>query len=159
MKTFLNLTNGLIYEGDFDGFVRIQSCHCERKDWTKVMLNIDSNFLMWLALGHPVRVVDYSARKEVPRALFQGLEWIWFVCCKSWNLPTNVSVKGQNCTLYFEQEWKKIPSKLRKKFTYFRKFLNDPKKPTILSGRTDKDGDYEFFKKLVKTKLAYGKTN
>lgn len=151
MKTFLNLTNGLLYDGHFDGFIRIQSCHCERKCWGKVIDNIDSNFLMWLALGHEIQVVDYSANKQVPRALYQGLEFVWFACCKAWEIPVTANVRGMNCTDYFEAEWKKLDFKNHKrKLRYYRKFLNNPKKPTIISGQTDKDGDYEYFTELVK---------
>lgn len=157
-KIFLNLTNGLLYDGSFDGFIRIQSCHCERKCWNKVLQGIDSNFLMWIALGYDVQVVDYSARKDVPRALYQGLEWIWFCCCKAWKLPTNAIVNGVNCNRYFEKEWFNINSKLKTGVKYYRKFLNNPKKPSIISGRTNKDGDYEYFAKLAK-KYAFCQGN
>lgn len=150
MKTFLNLTNGLLYDGPFDGFIRIQSCHCERHCWQRIIENIDNNFLMWIALGKEVKVVDYSARKQVPRALYQGLEWIWFCCCKSWNLPTNCKVNGSNCITYFEQEYKNLDKNTRNKLKYFRKFLNNPQKPQIIAGQTDKDGNYEYFQELVK---------
>lgn len=152
-KVFLNLTNGLLYDGDFDGFIRIQSCHCEQKSWEKVMMGIDDNFLMWLALGKDVKVVDYSAKKEVPRALYQGLEWIWYCCCKAWNIPPNAIVNGVNCNGYFEEEWKKIDRKKKNKFKYYRKFLNNPKKPQVIAGKTDKDGDYEYFQEIVKTRF------
>ena len=151
-KVFLNLTNGLLYDGPFDGFIRIQSCHCESKCWEKVMTEIDNNFLMWLALGREVVVVDFSAKKKTPRALYQGLEWIWFCCCKAWGMPTDAIVNGVNCTQYFEEEWRKINDKKKNRFKYFRKFLNNPKRPTVISGRTDFDGDYEYFSRLVKSK-------
>lgn len=153
MKTFLNLTNGLLFNGSFDGFIRIQSCHCERKCWNKVMLGIDNNFLMWVALGYDVQVVDYSAKKQVPRALYQGLEFVWYAICKSWKLQPDVSVRGVNCAEYFEEEWKKLHDDVKDKLKYFRKFLNNPKKPTIIAGQTDKDGNYEFFTNLVKEKF------
>lgn len=148
MKTFLNLTNGLLYDGPFDGFIRIQSCHCERKCWGKVLDNLDNNFLMWLALGQDITVVDYSARKEVPRALYQGLEWIWYACQESWNLlPVEIPyVNGTNVANYFWQEYRNLSKDTKNRLKYFRKFLNNPKKPQILSGRTDKDGDYEYLR-------------
>ena len=152
-KVFLNLTNGLLYDGSFDGFIRIQSCHCERKAWLKVLQNIDNNFLMWIALGYDVQVVDYSANKNVPRALYQGLEWVWFCCCKAWNISPNAIVNGVNCNNYFEEQWREINEKVKNNVKYFRKFLNNPKKPTIISGRTDKDGDYKFFEELVKNRF------
>jgi hypothetical protein len=152
-KIFLNLTNGLLYDGPFDGFIRIQSCHCEQKCWEKVIEYTDNNFLMWLALGKDIKVVDYSANKEVPRALYQGLEWIWFCCCKAWELPTSAMVKGSNCTKYFEEEWQKICNKKKLRLKYYRKFLNNPKKPEIISGKTEFDGNYEYFQTLVKTRL------
>jgi hypothetical protein len=113
-KVFLNLTNGLLYDGSFDGFIRIQSTRCERKQWEELIKDIDNNFLMWLALGKDVVVVDYSARKKIPRALYQGMEWIWFACCKAWNIPLEkVFVKKCNCIAYFEEEWLKIDDKTK----------------------------------------------
>lgn len=150
-KVFLNLTNGLLYDGPFDGFIRIQSCHCERGCWEKVMLGIDQNFLMWIALGKEVTVVDYSANKQVPRALYQGLEWIWFCCSKAWGIPPNAIVNGYNSTPFFEEEWRKIGKKQKDRYKYFRKFLNNPKKPNIIAGQTDKDGKYEFFMERAKS--------
>ena len=153
MKVFLNLTNGLLYDGPFDGFIRIQSCHCEKKNWERVIDTIDNNFLMWLALGHDIRVVDYSANKDVPRALYQGLEFIWYCCCREWGIDNIPIVNGVNVSSYFTEEYNKIDRNKRRKFKYFRKFLNNPKKPQIISGRTDKDGDYQFFIDLVKNKF------
>ena len=149
MKTFLNLTNGLLYDGPFDGFIRIQSCHCEQKNWERVIDSIDNNFLMWLALGYDVEVVDYSANKEIPRALYQGLEFIWYCCCREWGIENTAFVNGVNVTSYFTEGYNKIDRNKRRKFKYFRKFLNNPKKPKLISGRTDKDGDYKFFQELV----------
>jgi len=150
-KVFLNLTNGLLYTGAFDGFIRIQSCHCERKCWGKVIENIDNNFLMWLALGKDIVVVDYSARKQVPRALYQGLHWIWYAVQKSWGLPLDKAmVRGNDCSSYFEGQWKLLDKKEVNKLKYFRKFLNNPKFPQIISGQTNFDGDYELLSNLAK---------
>ena len=147
---FLNLTNGLLYDGPFDGFIRIQSCHCEQKLWDRLIREIDSNFLMWLALGKDIIVVDYSPKKDVPRALFQGIEWLWFCCCKVWKLPINVSVRGNDCIKYFEHEFHQLDKATVKKLKYYIKFLNNPKKPNIVSGRTNRDGDYEYFSQVAK---------
>ena len=152
MKTFLNLTNGLLWQGEFDGFIRIQSCHCEQKLWTKIIQEVDNNFLMWLALGKDIQVVDYSARKDVPRSLYQGLEWVWFVCCKVWNLPMEKAmVRNNDCTAYFEEQYKKLDKSTIKKISYFNKFIKHPKKPQIVCSRTNMDGNYEHFSLLAKT--------
>lgn len=150
-KVFLNLTNGLLYEDRFDGFIRIQSCHCERKVWDRVVSEMDNNFLMFLALGYDVVVVDYSARKNIPRSLYQGLEFVWFAVQKAWDIPVESAfVKNANCIDYFTEEYKKLSKHTIKKLKYYRKFVNDPKKPTVITGRTDKDGDYNFFTELSK---------
>lgn len=144
---FLNLTNGLLWNGPFDGFIRIQSCHCERKCWGKVLDNLDNNFLMWLALGKEITIVDYSARKLVPRSLYQGLEWVWFALSKSWNLEPYIPIVHEaNCLKYFEQEYRNLSKDTLKRLKYFRKFLNNPQKPSIISAQTDKDGDYEYLR-------------
>lgn len=48
------------------------------------MLSLDSNFLMNLAVGNTCIVYDYSQNKEMPRALYQGLEYIKFILYKRW---------------------------------------------------------------------------
>lgn len=73
---FLNLTNGLEFLNDsqrIGGFVRIQSTACEQKRWWPIILDLDYTFLIHVGLGHAVCVCDASAKKQVPRALYQGI--------------------------------------------------------------------------------------
>lgn len=154
-KTFLNLTNGIEFltkDDHFDGFIRIQSSHCESKKFDYVIQELDSNFLMYLAMGYKINVVDYSAKKASPRALYQGLEWIWFACCKAWNLPIEEAwVRTTNCIKYFDHVYRNLPVHIVRKLKYFSRFANSNQihKPTTLTGKTDHDGDYDFYVKVV----------
>ena len=63
-KHFINLTNGIEAIPFLDNyeFVRIPSTYCEAKAWDKLMLSLDSNFLMNLAVGNTCIIYDYSQK-------------------------------------------------------------------------------------------------
>ena len=67
MSIYLNLTNGIealeILKPANLRFVRIQSTACEQKRWDFILQDLDYSFLMDIALGENVTVVDYIAKK------------------------------------------------------------------------------------------------
>ena len=80
-KHFVNLTNGVeavpvLQKNSVPfGFIRVQSSQCESQAMEKVMLELDSSFLIALALGWPCVVWDFGSRNRpgvplegVPRA-------------------------------------------------------------------------------------------
>lgn len=165
-KVFLNLTNGVEaipwMTGDFS-FVRIQSSQCEAKDWLKVLMGVDNDFLMWCAMGYECTVFDFSQRKESPRALFQGLSLIEYVLNRRWYgiEPERVFIKNGTCdtTDYFKQVYVDLfrnnqtieKEHLKKKLDYFKKFCNSDKvhiKQVGLS--TIHDGDNGYYKSIIK---------
>jgi len=151
---FLNLTNGIEALDIFPehSFIRIQSTACEQKRWGFLLNELDYNFLLNLALGNRCIVVDYSARKEIPRSIYQGVEWIKYALNVLWfNKEIIPLVKGNDCTIYFRQALKTLNNQTKKKIKYFRKFLHTQEIfLESFSGRTSKDGDYNYYRDLLR---------
>lgn len=155
-RYYLNLTNGIEFleNPDFNKeykFVRIQSSTCERHLWNKLLLDLDYNFLLDLALGNEVVICDTSPRKDISRALYQGVEFIRFVLYKYWfGKEICPYVRGINCNSYFQKEYNKIEDETFKKLKYLKKFLNtDELKITCISFNTKHDGDYDYYKNVL----------
>lgn len=64
--------------------IRIQSTICEQKNWDRLIQDLDYDFLMNLALGHKCVVYDFGAKKPIPRAVYQGLEFVKYVLNSRW---------------------------------------------------------------------------
>lgn len=150
-KHFINLTNGIEAIPFLDNyeFVRIPSTYCEAKAWDKLLFSLDSNFLMNLAVGNTCIIYDYSQNKEMPRALYQGVEYIKFVLYKRWfNMDYKPMVNHNNCFGYFNSIRLSVPTK--RKIDYFKKFLYTDKLNIKLStGKTNFDGNYKYYKDIL----------
>ncbi len=134
---FINLTNGIEAIPELEqkqipySFIRIQSTACEQHRYSQMILDLDYNFLMNAALGNECIVYDFGANKEIPRAMYQGLEFIKFVLYRYWFKTEYVaeirksltSKKYMNVTKYFYEEYKKLDKKVFKKLDYFRPYL------------------------------------
>lgn len=159
MKVYLNLTNGIealnwLHIDDYR-FVRIQSTAIEQHRFDYILQDLDYNFLMDLALGEEVIVIDGSRNnKKGSKAIFYGLEWIRFALYKAWfNKNINVYVNKNNVTNYFLEQYKKLKKSTKQKLKYFRKFLScNDIKLIGYSFYTDNDGNYDFFKQTLITK-------
>lgn len=163
---FFNLTNGLeaLTKNDMHGFsnfphfIRIQSTWCEQKLWKEIILDLDYTFLMACRIVDKVCVVDYSARKEVPRALYQGLAWIQYVLNRYWYGINDepVLVRGHNCKKYFEEQYEllsydKSARLMWKKLKYFKKFDGTGKVLLLsIAAPTEHDGDYAYYNSILK---------
>lgn len=157
-KLYLNLTNGIellenLNSLDFN-FVRIQSTACEQKRWDFILQELDYNFLMHLALGENVIVVDYSAKKAQTRAVYQGLEFIKYTLNRYWlDKDYTPCVKGFNCKEYFKEVYDKLDKRTFKKLDYFKKFLATSEiNLKSKCFKTEHDGDYEYYSALLKSK-------
>lgn len=156
---YLNLTNGLEYLNEIESYklVRIQSSLCEQKCWDKLIQDLDYNFLFDIAQGNIIEVFDTSRKKKESRALYQGIEFIRYVLLRRWfdAKPTEIPavVNGFKVTEYFETEYKKLSKDTKKKLDYVKKFVNSN---GIYIKRICKkslyDGQYEYFKKLLKSR-------
>lgn len=154
MKIYANLTNGIseIPDGLPLRCVRIQSSHCEGKKWDLILRDLDYTFLMDLASGEEVVVVDASHRGSgMSRAVFQGIPWIRFALERRWfNRPNTPFVKGMNVFPYFDEAYYKISRKTKNKLDYVKKFLTTDE--IKLSGRsvyTSHDGQYDWYKSVL----------
>lgn len=155
---FINLTNGVEaikrYNLKEYQFIRIQSSQVERHCWEKILLNMDDNFLMNLALGNICNIFDYSANKEMPRALYQGVAFLEFVLERRWfgrNTPMRIRNLVARDTFYDEvYDRIRLNKDVKKKLDYFKKFLNTDKLLIVLHyGNTELDGMYDEYKKIL----------
>lgn len=153
MRTiYLNLTNGIEYIDNLSiddiKFVRIQSSLCEAKAWNKIIYDLDYNFLMDIALGKNVCIIDYSGKKTMTRALYQGIEFIKTVLYYRWlNKEYRSSVHGVNCYDYFSSI--SLDKYSKKKIDYFKKFISKDMTELHIATRcfpTKHDNDYEWYK-------------
>lgn len=148
---YLNLTNGIEILNDFQlinfRFMRIQSTACEQKRWDFILRDLDYDFLMNLALGNPVIIYDFSAKKAVPRSVYQGVEWIRYILNRVWfDRETTAYVKNHDCTDYFREKYKEIDKSTFIKLKYFKKFLHTNKLNIyVYTKQTKHDGDFDYF--------------
>ena len=160
-KIFLNLTNGIQALEEFDldfreiNFIRIQSTHCENASFEKMLLTLDSNFLMWLALGYECVVYDFGANSKTSKAVYYGLEWIRYVLNRRWFGNEAIPlVKGKNVSASFQKFYSKLSKKTKKQIDYYRKFLmTDELKLTSITAATNSDNKADFFVNILHTQL------
>lgn len=155
MKTivYLNLTNGIESIGDFPDarFIRLQTVSCEQKKWDFLLQDLDYDFLLNLALGNIVFVIDYSQKHEFSRALWQGIPFIEYVLNRFWlGVEKETYVKSFNCTEYFNECYNNLSKRTFKKLEYFKKFLNTDSILIYYIGyQTTHDGDYKYYKERL----------
>ena len=153
---------GLFYDNLVIAFIRLQSTACEQGRWNFILNNIDSNFLMSLALGYECIVMDYSSRyggKRPSRAIWQGLEWIRYALNRSWFDRESLCIYGQH------RHFKKIYDHGLKKATkrrlkYFKKFLMTEElnlHPPAYPQKTEHDGDIEYYREILNDYLTFRK--
>lgn len=152
MKTihYINLTNGLLAIDEYNlidyRFIRIQSTWCEQKRWEDILMTLSDDFLMNLALGNNCIVYDYGARKDVPRAIWQGLKWITIVLRFIWfeYIPISdcdyLGKGGKALTQYLWSEYFKLSNTCKNRIAYYRKFLTGQYNLSCIVGPTGLDG-------------------
>ena len=152
MKFFLNLTNGIekfeeFYDLDLS-FIRIQSTICEQKDWNRVIMDLDNNFLLHVALGFDCIIYDYTHHGKESRACWQGVEFVKYCLNRIWFGRMQTS---SNFSTYFNEQFCKLTKSVRKKLKYYRKFLlTDEIKIECICEKTNLDGKYEEYRKILK---------
>jgi len=151
---YLNLTNGLEALPSFaDSYkvCRIQSTACEQKRWDFIIADLDYNLLFDLALGKTCFIIDYTQRKKVPRALFQGVEWIKFVLNRIWlDKEYKPLVRGNDASRYFAEMYKTLQPSTIKKVNYLKKFMNTKEINLItVAEKTANDGNYSWYTKIA----------
>ena len=176
IKTFINLTNGIEKLLEFNinevSFIRIQSTTIENKDWCKLFLDLDHNFLMHLALGFECNVYDYGTNRICSKSIYQGIEIIkyclnryWFNIdleivwkrCRNGQYSTTINLKPYFDIIYnnlFIYDRNKDKIKVRNKLKYYKRFLNCNQ--IDLQGHsesTSHDGDYNYYFQILKQQL------
>lgn len=130
---FINLSSGLawlntpIFPTDYR-LVRIPSTACEQKRWSFIIEDLSYDFLIHAAMGDTCRVWDTSARKQVSRAIYQGLPWIQYAAERRWFDKSGPAlVKRHNAQEYFDQCYRQLSDRAKGKLDYAAKYLaGDP---------------------------------
>ena len=157
---YVNLTNGIealpMLPNGYR-FIRIQSTICEQKLWDRLIQDLDYDFLMNAALGNECIVYDYGARKPIPRAAYQGIEFVKYTLYKRWlnkeYLTDCNRSKGEHirkdCNSYFESCYKDLDNRTKKKLDYFKPYTKGKINITTVTNMTKHDNDEEFYKMLL----------
>ena len=160
IKNYVNLTNGIEalqqYKLAHYAFIRIQSTACEQHSWDKILQDLDYDFLMNVALGNECVIYDYGTRKPVPRAIYQGVEFIKYVLNRFWyNIETEIYIsrsrkdRGANATDYFDKAYHLLSERTFKKLKYFRQFLNGAINIRCITSSTSHDNDKGFYANIL----------
>lgn len=155
VRHFINLTNGIeaipVISEPY-AFIRIQSTACEQKRWDFVLQDLDYTFLLALASGETCVVYDYGANKPVPRALYQGVEWVRYALTRRWlGVEITPIVRGRRVLRYFRECYGALDKRTFAKIDYVRKFLNtDEIRIELRTGATQHDGDYDYYARILR---------
>ncbi len=161
-KIYINLTNGIEYfervpdlDPDQVVFMRVQSTHCEQKNWERVFASIPDDMLFRLALGYKVIIVDFSGRRRVPRAIWQGFELMRYVLCRLWfgreYFPPTRAMSDNG--VYFAKIYRRLKENrvLRRRLEYFKRFLiTDHLDIEYVTGHSTLDARWERIYQIVR---------
>lgn len=176
VRHFINLKNGVeaiptlraVGIDDY-AFVRIQSTLCEAGDMEKMMLELDANLLVSLALGYSCVVYDFGSRDKkrgVPRALWYGLEFARFALNRYWFDGDDAAVttdrrgpvlRGKRVDDDFRRKLASLSKSAKKRIKYYRKFVTPEVRATYPGVRlvgayavTAKDDDEGFYAETLR---------
>ncbi|GAB4816209.1 hypothetical protein N2152v2_003255 [Parachlorella kessleri] len=182
-KHFVNLTNGLEVLPQLQrlglpvSFVRIQSTACEQQLFEKLLAELDSDLLLYLALGHCCLVYDLGSRNKkrgAPRALWYGLEFVKYALTRLltharsapsrvWlpgSPPPEAFLRGYRVTDAFEGRVRSLGKSTKKRLRYFAKYMLPGGLPAIrLYGvyrATHHDDDFQYYRTIAQGALAPG---
>lgn len=156
---YVNLTNGI---EDIDKlknyrFIRIQSTYLEQNHFEKVLIDLDNDFIMNLALGNKCIIHDKASRRgKLSRAVWYGIPWIRYALERAWfdKIPETVPVKSFNNAKYFDQLYRGLSASAKRKLEYYKKFLFcDHVEIDYACDRTVHDGDHEYYRQILEETL------
>ena len=166
----INITNGIEALPILDGnasvmFTNIQSTHLEQKQFNTIMNRLGADFLMKLALGHRMYVVDFGTHKEIPRSLYTGVPFIKYALERAWydKIPTKVFItprsskaRAINVARDFYNYYNKLTKSTLRYLKKFRPYASHcpvdsdrEVKLVGISASTSHDGDSELYIQLV----------
>lgn len=152
-RHFINLTNGIQAIEDYGltdvRFVRIQSTACEQKRWEDILMHLSDDFMISAALRHRCIVYDYGANKHVPRAIWQGLEWVKYALWRAWwGRPYRPVGRAITMEPYFLRQYLGLSPKAKARLAYFARYCR-PGEPRLdvvsVTEPTENDGDYGYY--------------
>ena len=159
IRNFVNLTNGIEaipnLLPDWSA-VRIQSTTIEKKNWPLLFSDLDHNFLFWLSQGVECHVWDFGCRREVSKVVGIGLPLINRMVNYVWN-----DVESTD-PLFLEATWRILERSMtetsqqaKRKLRYYRQIKNCGMVQLFgHSQATDRDGDWEYYRKLLRGGLV-----
>lgn len=158
-KIYLNLTNGIEYLNNSlinnVEYIRISSTDLEQCNYNKLLTDLDYNFLFNLAIGKPILIIDYSSKKIMSRALYQGVPFLECVISKVWfdkEIP-EIYIGKTNVVNYFKEQFKNIDKNNLYKIKYFKKLLScNSLNISVYCNKSHFDNKYELFKNIIKEK-------
>lgn len=175
-RVYVNRTNGIqalpILCANFihPEFCYIRSTHFERKQPNSAISDIPSEMLTLLAWGVWVIVVDYGARKDRSRAIWQGVPYLEYVLNRAWLdiVPdkciiyprSNTDSNPQNVGDVFDQWYGDIDDATMEKIMLYadearetQEVLVGTGKPVIhiegVSAPTSHDNDKEYYMNIM----------
>lgn len=163
---YINLTNGIedIPRLKKYRFIRIQSTHLEQNHFEEVLMDLDNDLLMNLALGNKCIIHDKASRGgKLSRAIWYGIPWIRYALERAWfsKVPETVFVKSFNTAKYFDQLYRGLSASVKRKLKYYKKFLFcDHVEIGYVCDRTIHDGNHNYYRKILEeTLINVGKTD
>lgn len=121
---------------------------------------------MNLALGHKCIVYDFGARKPIPRAVYQGLEFVKYVLSRRWlnkeyitNVRRGKNQNRNNCNGYFNTCYERLDDRTKKKLDYFLPYINtEDIDLECITDSTNHDGNKDFYREVLR-KVVRENTN
>lgn len=153
VRHFINLTNGIEAIADYGldphkvRFIRIQSTACEQKRWGDIIMQLSDDFLISAALGYHCVVYDYGANKGVPRAIWQGLEWIKYALWRRW-YGQQYRPTGRAITMepYFAERYRELSPRVKARLDYFKSYCaSHLPQISAITESTTYDGDKAYY--------------
>lgn len=156
---YLNLTNGLewllylAYLIDSFRVIRIQSSWCEQKHFIKLINDIDHDLLFNLAIGNYCIIYDFSAKKQMSKALSQGVSFLRYCIERNWFNRDEIKF-SKGMEVHFRQVYNGFNRSDKKKLRYYRRFLMcEDINLACVCANTDHDNDWKFYQKIIKEKM------
>ena len=166
----VNMTNGLEVLDFLPTtdvmFTNIQSTQLEQKNFESMMNRLGADFLMKLALGHTIYLVDFGAKKECSRACYQGVPFIIYALQRAWFnkhpekffiQPRSENARPLNVVKEFDYFYRRLSKPTVRYLKKFRPYAKNSRTNKddqdihliALSASTDHDADKNFYLQRV----------
>jgi hypothetical protein len=130
---------------------------CEQHNWDRLIQDLDYDFLLNVALGNECYIYDYGANKSIPRAVYQGVEFLKYVLHMRWldeEYYSNCNRKTGNdiridSNSYFDSCYKDLDKRTKKKLDYFKPYVAGQINIFTITGSTVHDNDKNFYKGIL----------